>query len=282
MDDPSEVFQGKYRFWDFNQRRHVFTDEVLQLSATDIKTGRDCHYKLIFKFTGYKAPKTVPLAIGSVFHAVIEDALKHKASTGQDKPWRAVETAFEAKWVKGIVGVVFDKISPEKAKLKALEYLKLYHTQALPLMYPLFQARFRPKDSIERFFNLKITYNGVVLGLTGKIDFIDKSLWCIDHKTASSPWSQQEADEEIQAQLYPFCLKQLGQEIRGFKFMVVSKGGVVPFDVAYDEKKVWGILEEAFALKRNIEEGNLLRAKNERTCKWCEFNDICLEKICQQ
>ena len=278
-DNPSEVFQGKFRFWDFQQRRHVFTDSVLQLSATDIKTGRECMHKLVFKFTGHKGPKNHYLAMGSAFHSVIEDYLVHKAKTGKAKPWNEVMAVFDGFWTKEAKGVVFGKISEQRAKCDCVEYIKTYYEQALPLMYPLFQARFRPKDSIEKFFSLKITYEGKVLGFSGKVDLIDKSMYCIDHKTAGSEWTQEQADEEIQAQIYPYVLKKLGLDIRGFKFMVVSGGRVTPFEVAYSESKVADILKEAFDLKRNIEEGNLLRANNVRTCQWCEFKDKCTESL---
>jgi CRISPR/Cas system-associated exonuclease Cas4 (RecB family) len=273
-DNPSIVPQGKFRFWDFTERRHFFTDSVAQLSATDIKMGRECHWKLFHKFTqAIKLPKSIPLVVGSVFHAACEHYLKHKAKGGAGLEWQKLVGVFESEWQKGIVGLNFSKVNGPEAKAKAMAYFKPYFEQALPLLHPA------GSDFIEKFFNLKITNKGIVLGFTGKVDLVDKALWCIDHKTASQEWSQEDADQEIQAQLYPYCLQKLGIQVRGFKFMVVSKGRVTPFEVAYDEQKVFKILREAFELKKNIEEGNLLRAKSGRACKYCDYNSVCKEKI---
>lgn len=272
--------QNKFYSWSQKSKSYEVTDKVLSLSASTIKQARECQYKVYHKLTTMeKPPKSVPLVIGIVFHSCCEAYLKNRAQGKQNLTWQQILGVFEAEWAKGIVGVDFSKTTPEKAKMKALDYIKPYFEQALPLMYPTYQARFRPKDSIERFFNLKITYGGSDLKFSGKVDFIDRSLWCVDHKTAGSPWGQEDADNEVQAQLYPFCLKNLKVEIRGFKFMVVSKGKVTPFPVAYDEGKVANILREAFDLKRALEEGNLLRARSARSCSWCEWRDKCGQKI---
>lgn len=290
-DNPSIVPQGQFKFWDFQQRRHVFTDEVLQLSATDIKTGRECMHKLVFKFTGHKGPKNHYLAMGSAFHSVIEDYLVHKAKTGKVKPWNEVMAIFEGFWTKEAQGVVFGKISEQRAKCDCVAFIQCYYQQALPMLNPLFQAKFRPKDSIERFFlypgrdetgkEQYLTHNGLKLKFSGKVDLIDKAMFCDDHKTTGnlSNWTQADADNEIQPYLYPYCLKQLGVDIKGFRFYVTDGKSVKVYEVKYDESKVAGILQEAFKLKEDIESGNLQRAKNSRSCSWCEFKDICEEKI---
>ena len=273
--------KGRFKFFNFQTRKHEFTNEVLQVSATDLKNARECQYRVVLKMEGHKAPKNHYLAMGSCLHAVIEDYLLHKAKTGGHKTWNEVLSVFERLWIKETQGVVFIKTTPQEAKIKCLGMIQTYYTKALPTMFPQKGACFRPKDSIERFFKIKITHNGVKLGFTGKCDLIDRSLWVVDHKSSSKPWSQSEADDEIQAQLYPFCLKQLGVDVQGFKFMVVCKDTVTPFPVVYDEDRVSFILEEAFKLKDDIENNRLKMADNASVCKWCEFNDgTCEKSLC--
>jgi CRISPR/Cas system-associated exonuclease Cas4 (RecB family) len=266
-----------YKFWDFDKRCFNETTQVLQMSASDMTEAKKCEYRLHYKFQKIIKPvKNIYLIMGSIFHSVTENNLKYNAKMGVDQSWVNLKVYFESEWKKQIQGITdFGKYSEQQAKNICLNYVKVYHIKMSPFLYPL------NPDSIEKFFRVYVTYEGKRLGITGKIDMIGRDLYVIDHKTSSSQWSQQQADDEIQGQLYPFCTKKLGYDVKGFKFNVVSGDSVIPYEVKYDIKKLKEILINAFAVKDRIENNAMLRSKSEKNCKWCEYNSVCKVKLCQ-
>jgi len=265
---------NKFIFWDFDSKKHIKTDKVLQMSATDISMGQECEWKLYFKYTKVLKPKkNIYLVMGSVFHSVIEQDLKYFVLQKKHKTYQDLKTYFESEWSRQIQNCDMRNLSEIEAKNKCLNYITNYYRDIIKLIYPL------NIENIERFFRTFITYQGQRLGITGKVDLIDKSLFIVDHKTSSRGWTQEEANKEFQAQIYPYCLKSLGLDIRGFKFNVVNKQGVNVFTINYDTAKVKDILIKAFDTKKHLEEGNMFRAKSQRICKFCEYNSICKEKL---
>lgn len=271
--------KGKFRFWDFDQKQYVYSNEVLQMSATDISTCNECEFKFYYKLTKeIRFPKNVYLIMGSVFHAVIENDLRYKAEKGVNKKWQDLEKVFDKEWEKGKAGCDFSKskITEEQAKYKCKNYAQIYSIKMSPLLYPVGQ------EGIEKFFRCYVHFSEKRLGITGKVDLIDKSFWITDHKTSSSEWTQQDADKEIQAQLYPWAIRNLGFDVQGFKFNVVSKNTVNVFPVTYNQSKVKEILTRAFEIKRNLEEDNISRAKSEKVCKFCDYKNLCSESLLQK
>jgi CRISPR/Cas system-associated exonuclease Cas4 (RecB family) len=269
---------GKFKFWDFDKRVHYFTDFVEQMSATDIKNAKVCEYKLYHKLTQrVKPPKNVYLIMGSIFHSVIEQDLRYKAGRGVNKKLEDLIAFFNGEWKKQTEGMKdFGKFTELQAKTKCLDYIKIYSIKMSPMLYPI------NLQGIERFFRVYVSFGEKKLGISGKVDLIDRSLWITDHKTSSSAWSQSDADKEVQAQLYPYCIKSLGYDVQGFKFNVVCDDTVNVFPVAYDQKKVKELLTDAFDIKKHIEEENMLRCKSEKVCKWCEYSGVCEESLLQK
>lgn len=266
---------GKFKTWDFDQRKHIYSDEVLQLSATDMKNAGECEFKVYYKLLGArKPPKLIYLVMGSIFHSVVEQDLRFKAGRGINKKWDDLLAFFESEWKKETKGIDnFGKFTEDQAKAICLNYIKIYSVKMSPMLYPL------NNEAIEKFFRVYITFGGVRLGITGKMDLIGKDMWVTDHKTSSSPWSQEQADKEIQAQIYPFCAKSLGYPVQGFKFNTVTKDKVEVFPVAYDPKKVKEILTNAFSIKQRIEDDCMLKSRSSKVCNWCDYKDICKEKL---
>ena len=270
---------GRFRFWNFDTRVHYRSDFVEQMSATDIKNAGECDFKVYYKLLGeFKPPKSIPLVLGSIFHEVIEQDLRYKVKRGVNMKWEEVNNYFENVWVKAKQGCAFDgKITEEQAKIKCKTYIRIYHLKMSPMLYPL------DNSSIEKFFRVYITFGDKRLGITGKVDMIGKDMFITDHKTSSAVWTQKDADEEIQAQLYSYCMKNLGFEIQGFKFSVVSGVGVNVFPVEYNQAKLKEILLKAFDIKKRLEGGQelMLRSRSERICKFCDFGraGICKESL---
>jgi len=270
-----EKGEGRFRFWDFDKHYHVRSNEVLQMSATDISVGMECEWKLYHKYSqALKPPKNVYLLMGSCFHYVVEQDLRYFIKRGNHYKWYDLEIIFKDVWEREKVGCKFTgKLTEEQGKVKCKNYIRLYSLQMLPLLYPL------NNECIEKFFRVFISFGGVRLGITGKVDMIGRDMWVTDHKTSSKGWTQKEADEALQAQIYPFCIKQIGHDVLGFKFNVVSGAKVEVFPVEYNQSKVKKFLTSAFEIKRRIEEGNMLRSKYEKVCRWCDFNSICAESL---
>jgi CRISPR/Cas system-associated exonuclease Cas4 (RecB family) len=266
---------GRFKFWDFENKKYIYSDLVLQMSVTDIKSSEECEWKLYHRMEGkFKPKKNIYLIIGSCFHSVVEQDMRYKAGRGVNKSWKDLEAFFEDEWKKSTKNITdFGKYTPEQSKQKCKNYIYIYSLKASPLIYPL------NNESIEKFFRVYINYEGKRLGITGKCDIIDKSLTMIDHKTSSSQWLQSEADKEIQAQVYPYLMKISGLEVKKFQFNVVCGNDVKVYPVEYDTKKVKEILIQAFDIKRHIEEGNILRVKNPSVCKWCDFRSVCQKNL---
>ena len=265
-----------YKFWNFTTKKMDESNEVLQMSTGDLTSSRECEYKLHYKYQKLiKPPKSIYLVQGSIFHSVIEQDLRYKVNHGKNKKWAEIQEMFASEWQNQTKDLKdFGKYSELEAKNKCLNYIRVYFAKMSPMLYPL------NHDSIEKFFVVFVNFQGKRLGFTGKVDMIGKDLFVIDHKTASSPWNQSKADEEIQAQVYPYCLSKLGYEIRGFKFNVVCKNDVTPYQVEYDTKKVKKILTDAFAVKDRIENNAMLRAKSDRVCRFCDFKSVCEVSLC--
>jgi len=266
--------QGRFKFWDFNKRVHVYSDNILQMSATDIMMAKECEWKLVWKYTQPKiTTKSVYLMIGSCFHEVIEQDLRFFVKRGIHYGWNDIEKMFNAIWGREKQNTDFSRLAENKAHLKCENYIRIYFQKALPMIYPLGQ------EFIEKFFCVHITYGERKLGITGKVDVIDRSMWIIDHKTSSSDWTQEEAEKEAQAIIYPYCMKNEGYNILGFKFNVCHAVVVTPFSIVYNQAKVKEWLTFAFDVKQRIEEGTQLRSKSERVCKYCDWNKICSESL---
>jgi len=107
-DNPSIVPQGKFRFWDFAEKRHYYTDKIEQLSPTSIKDGLECSWKVYFKCTtDIKPPKSVPLVSGSIFHSVCETYLRNRAQDKPDLTWQKLLGVFEAAVIHYAVAKIF-------------------------------------------------------------------------------------------------------------------------------------------------------------------------------
>lgn len=271
-----ELIVSKFKFWDFDKRIHYYSDSLEQISATDLQKCKNCEWYLYYKLTQPKITIKSPyLCIGSVFHSVVENDLRFFVKRGVHYKWFDIEIYFNAIWEKEKQNCDFTRLSEDKTKVKAKNYVQIYYQKAIQLLYPLNQ------ESIEKFFCIPISYHERKLKISGKIDLIDKSMFIVDHKTSSSQWTQDDAEQEAQAIIYPYCFKMQGYDIQGFKFNVVSGVNVVPFPILYNQTKVKEWLIFAFDVKERLETGNQLKSKLEKTCRWCDWflNGICKESL---
>lgn len=245
-----------------------------KLSCTQITMAKRCERKLYHVLTQPKPPKmATPLYIGSVFHEVLEQNFKHKVDTGRDFRLDQLNGIFNQTWDSMKWKADFSKMSELEAKSKCLNYVQTYWGKRCSFLYP------KDKESIEIFFGFNANMEDRKIRITGKIDLIDRSNTIIDHKTSSRAWSQEEANREPQAYLYPLGMKANKRAVQGFQFSVVCGGSVEIFPVQYNPGEASRLLAYAFDLQRNFETENLLATKSQRTCSWCEWNSICKQKI---
>lgn len=261
---------GKFKFWDADSRQYIFTDEVLRLSASDINQARQCEMKVYNKLTQPKKEKMAsPLLVGSVFHEVIELNFKYKINHGSDMQLNVLNDTFNQIWNKMKSKGDFTNNQEIEAKSKAFRYVQVYWEKRCGMLIP------KDKKSIEFFGNFAIVQEGKRLKVAYKIDMLDKSNMIIDHKTSSQPWTQEIADKNIQAYIYPIALRANGIPAKQVQFNVVCKDSVDAFVVQEDQNETQKIFQEAFKLKKSLEEGNML--SNFNKCKYCEWQDVCSE-----
>lgn len=266
--------QGKFRFWSFDKRCHYQSNFLEQISATDIQKCKDCEWWLYHKLSQPKVvSKSVYLMMGSVFHSVVENDLRFFVKRGVHYNWFDIEKYFNSAWDREKQNCDFSKLAEDKAKIKCKNYIQVYYQKAIKLLYPLNQ------ECIERFFCVPISYYDKKLKITGKVDVIGCDLWIVDHKTSSRPWERQDAEKEAQAIIYPYCIKNQGYDIQGFRYNVVSGVQVESISIPFNQAKLKEWLIFAFDIKKHIEEGNILRAKVKRQCDFCDFNKICEQKL---
>lgn len=265
---------GKFKFWDYDRKFHIESDEVLQMSATDITMCNECEQKLMFKLTGAPKPrKNSYLVMGSVFHSVIEQDLRYKVKRGVNLKQDELEKIFTGEWEKAKVGADFTKVPEYNAKIKCQNFIRIYTLKMSPMLYPL------NNENIERFFRVYVNFGEKRLGITGKIDLIGRDMWITDHKTSSKAWTQEDANKEVQAYVYPWALKALGVNVLGFKFNVCHGVVVTPFSVPYNQPETKKWLKRAFEIKDALENDNAFGAKQEWVCKWCDYEKGCEKSL---
>lgn len=265
--------KGKYRYWSFDEKKYFFSNDLEQISCTDLgKCRNDCerwlHYKLSQEKKGISNSY---LYMGQIFHEVIEQDMRYKVNKGVNMKLNELEPIFESFWNKGKSKVDFTRLEEGKSKLKCRNYIQIYSLKRSSFLYPINQ------DCIEKFFRIYVKVEGQKIGLTGKMDLLTKDMFIEDHKTASQSWTQEDANSEVQAYIYPFVGKSLGYDIKGFRFSVVTKDNVEVFPVLYDDKKAREWIMYAFQLQRAFHDNNLLSSRSPRICGFCDWKDTCSE-----
>lgn len=237
-----------------------------KISVTKIQMARRCPLQLYHTLTQPKPlKKNIYLFMGIVFHEVLE-AYFHDKLMGIDQGATYYTKLAYDLFEKGKDGVDFGKFEEMEAHSKVEQNLKAYFEQYAGSLYPS-----RAQD-IERFFRLEVRQGDRKLILTGKIDLIVKGGYVLDHKTGrqDKDWS-----DEAQAYLYPYGLKLQGESIQGFRFAIANNGTVRVVDVPYREEKAIELLNFAFRIQKDFEEGVFLA--NIKECKFCDFKHTCKE-----
>lgn len=209
--------------------------------------------------------KNVYLFMGILFHEALEAYFHDKLMGVEQDITYYTKIAYNL-FEKGKEGVDFGKFDEIEAHNKVEQNLVAYLEQYAGSLYPA-----RAQD-IERFFKLSVKQGDQKLTLTGKIDLVAKGGWVIDHKTGrqDKDWA-----DEAQAYLYPYGLKLQGENIQGFKFAIANNGTVRVVDVPYREEKALELLDFAFKIQKQFEEGDILA--NIKECKFCDFKHTCTE-----
>ncbi len=248
-----------------------------KLSPSKIKTGKECELKLYYNETQPKSDiKNVYLTMGSIFHGVLEENFRYKVEHKEDMSWTKLNKEFELQWDIEKEKTNFEKIEEPTAKLRCKNYIRIYHVKRCPFLIP------KNMNCVEKFTKFKITKKETnqVLWISVKIDLILLDGTIVDHKTSTKQWSQEEADKEIQGQIYPIAMRKEGLDVKGFQFSVVSGAIVDVYPVVYKKEKALKILNDAFEIQKNFEEENLLPTKNKKwSCKYCEWKTkgVCRE-----
>lgn len=246
--------------------------ELEKISCSALKNAKKCERKVYFMYTQPKVKlKSAPLGAGSIFHEVVAEYLRDKLNISRGMSLKELKVLFEDEWQKGrgqIVG--WGEFGEQDYKNRCWQYLEQYHQKRLYLLFA------RSREDIERFFTFTAESNGQTLKFNGKVDLIPiDEQTCVDHKTSKSPWTQQEAEAEVQAHIYPIALNAMGFKIKRFQFNVCTPKDCTCFTVEPQQKVFDYWLNYAFELQAHLADGSILETNREKVCQWCEWLKVC-------
>lgn len=223
-------------------------------------------------------PPTAALAFGSAFHAVVERVLRARAEGRPVDP----AACWPAAWAREAARVADWGASSaaEEEAIGAAMWADPLVLAGLHRIEPGLADDGTPL--LEMKFELRVP--GVPVPVIGFIDAIEVDGVPLDVKTASRPWSQSQAEGEMQPLIYLAALKQAGAPSPGglFRHAVFVKrdDGSRAVDVLLtrrtNDEIAWamGVLREVW---RGIDAG--LHVPNPRSCfaygRRCEFFDLC-------
>lgn len=148
---------------------------------------------------------TVPLEVGKVFHAIVEERVRRRIS---GEPHDML-TAFEAAWAQTLANPAIDWGSelPDEHHSMLYRILMKPETQAVIDTLDPFIVAGRPLVEVP----FKLAVEGVPISIDGRIDMIaTMQAIPLDFKTSRSKWDQAKADAEVQPDVYVDYLDQVG------------------------------------------------------------------------
>ena len=181
------------------------------ISVSQINTLLRCGRQYELRYL-QKVPTTIGGALvkGSAYHAALE-AYFHQAIHGFQATLDVAREAFQSAWRTRLNqgDVVWDN-DPEEQMAHGLTMVEAYVNQIGPTI--------RPAAVEERF---EVQVPGIDVPLVGIIDLTEGSGAVVDHKTASSAWSDAKLAQELQPFAYLYARQQLtGQLPPVFRFDV--------------------------------------------------------------
>ncbi len=211
-----------------------------------------------------RPPASAPLA-GTAFHAAVE--LHHRDNDEDADP----ETELVQRW-KAVKPVMAEERVLGKAVLvdlaRSLQALDLYRERFPRQDY----------DGTEEFFTA--TVPEVPVPLIGYMDVVTSTNIIRDIKTtASSSWTQEKADADLQATIYCYAFHQMTGVIPEFEFVVLYTGVQRPVSLTViptvrTPKHFEGLELLVREVYERMQQSEHLLA----SCKpasWCNFNEQC-------
>jgi DNA helicase-2/ATP-dependent DNA helicase PcrA len=237
------------------------------LSYSQIQTFKICplHYKLRYIYK-IPTPPTSSQSFGNSFHLTMKAF--YEAVIKGDKPtvW-LINRLLKESWIsEGYLSKSHEKGSFKKAK----KYLKYY-------LKNTFDPKVLP-EAMEQPFLVKL--NGLRVG--GKIDRIDvqaNKLHIIDYKTAATPLTQKQADDDLQLSVYALAATTIpeapfNRKPENVKLSLVYFEKPTMVTTTRNKKQIEKAKETILKYKDEIEKSDFKCSKN-YLCRNCEYKLFC-------
>jgi len=226
--------------------------------------------------------QTIHSTLQRFFQAVIDRTSVHQRDLFGDKVESKKNRTVKAKDVISLDELL--KIYEEswiddwyESKKQKEEYRKK-GIELLKNLYKGWEKSLPVPRSLEEWFNLKLSDDGEVYTLAGRIDRIDEGkdgkIEIIDYKTGSAKYEEKmKAEDKDQLLIYQLAAREVfGDKISGLTFHYVEDDHKVTF--LGDEKELEKTRAKAVKLIKEIKKGQFT-PKPGPLCKFCDFKDIC-------
>ncbi len=239
--------------------------KVNKISYTDIEAFKDCPLKFYFrKVLNLPAPSGPQQSIGSVIHAVLEEAGQILKS-GRTPSLEELVASFETRWQKIFLR---DPDRKERLRLRGRDLLERFLTMQS-------ERKGTPIET-ERYFNFEIAPQAGENSprLTGRIDRIDKTeggLEVIDYKTGKSTSANLKSD--LQLPIYSLaCYDIYGEYPRRVIYMFL--GDDTLHDACYDPESLENVRLEIMGTIDEIDKSDFVATPG-YICDSCDYRHVC-------
>jgi len=155
-------------------------------------------------------PPGIAAKIGTGFHKGCEVNHRHKITHGENIEISIIQDAARDEYIRSIkeYGVFFPPEEKSTAKIQLEAGVDVVVSLAESYYYEL-ASKIQPKLIEE---TLAVDIPGLDLPLCGRVDVFTEDGWLPDLKTAAQKWSQQKADNSIQATVYNRLIREVTGE----------------------------------------------------------------------
>ncbi len=222
---------------EFQQHLHISHSQL----ETFLTWPRRYQYQYVLGLPWEHIP--AGLVLGKALHAAVAYYYRHVKALGTPLPLEILKACFEAELTEVVAGgpeVLYKEgEDAETLKAKGLALLEVFHAQVKPQQVQAVEMPF--------LVDLVDPKTGEVLEakLAGVFDLIEADeqghLIIADLKTSNRRYGERQVEDNLQATLYAYALKQLG-------FTTDGQATLIRFDVLLKTKQP--ALESYFAVKR--------------------------------